>query len=362
MLKYKNSFIKNIYYMLCYAFKVLQQTNYEEVESESFDNIYDLFAEILIKGLNKQLKQGLYKEYVDKCENLATIRGKVNLRESLANQMQRKQLLMCEYDELSEDNSFNQILKITMMLLLKESSVQKEKKMRIRKLMLYFTDISVIEPRQIKWRTLQFQRNNQTYQMLINICKFIIEGLLLSTEEGTYKTPTFSDENIEMLFERFVFEYYKYHYPQVKVHAPHVVWNVIDESSNEGLGFLPQMKTDIKLTYQEKSLIIDTKFYSQILSKHDKYRSGHLYQVFSYVKNEDIKQSGDVAGLLLYAKTDETHNFAYSFNMNGNSIGVKTLDLGQDFYGIKTQLDEIVEDYLGESLMRAVKNIQSRII
>ena len=51
--------------MLSYAFKVLQQTNYEEVESESFDNIYDLFAEILTKGLNKQLKQGLYKEYID---------------------------------------------------------------------------------------------------------------------------------------------------------------------------------------------------------------------------------------------------------------------------------------------------------
>src|SRR5699024_10789646 len=248
MLKYKNSFIQNIYYMLCYAFKVLQQTNYEEVESESFDNIYDLFAEILIKGLNKQLKQGLHKEYVEKHKNLGTIRGKVNLRDSQANKMQRKQLLVCECDELSEDNSLNQILKVTMILLLKEPSVKKEKKAKMRKLMLYFANISIINPRQIKWQNLQFQRNNQTYRMLINICKFIIDGLLLSTEAGTYKTPTFSDENIEMLFERFVLEYYKYHYPHLKVHRPHVKWHLVGEDFNEGMTFLPQMKTDIKLS------------------------------------------------------------------------------------------------------------------
>lgn len=347
MLKHKNSFIKNIYYMLSYAFKVLQQTNYEEVESESFENIYDLFAEILIKGLNKQLKQGLYKEYIDKYENLATIRGKVNLRDSLTNKMQRKQLLVCEFDELSEDNTFNQILKTTMVLLLKESSVKKEKKARMRKLMLYFGNISQVDPRQIKWQKLQFQRNNQTYQMLINLCKFIIDGLLLSTEVGVYKTPTFSDENIEMLFERFVLEYYKYHYPNLRVHAPHVRWNLVAEDFNKGLSFLPQMKTDIKLAYQEQSLIIDTKFYGAILSESDKYKSNNLYQIFSYVKNEDINRTGNVSGLLLYAKTDETKDINHSFNMDGNRIGVRSLDLGQEFSGIKGQLNGIVGEYFG---------------
>jgi len=61
MNKQNNILIKNIYYMLSYAFKALQQSNYESVDSEVFENIYDLFAEIVIKGLNKQLKQGLYK-------------------------------------------------------------------------------------------------------------------------------------------------------------------------------------------------------------------------------------------------------------------------------------------------------------
>ena len=49
--------IKNIYYMLTYAFKELKHNNYEYIAGESFDNIYDLFAEILLKGVSYLLKQ-----------------------------------------------------------------------------------------------------------------------------------------------------------------------------------------------------------------------------------------------------------------------------------------------------------------
>ena len=38
----KGILIKNIYYMLTYAFQVLRQTNYEEIEAEQFDEIQDL--------------------------------------------------------------------------------------------------------------------------------------------------------------------------------------------------------------------------------------------------------------------------------------------------------------------------------
>lgn len=61
MTKDKNIFILNIYYMLTYAFRELKQNNYEEIAGENFDNIQQLFAEILIKGISCQLKQGIFK-------------------------------------------------------------------------------------------------------------------------------------------------------------------------------------------------------------------------------------------------------------------------------------------------------------
>ena len=41
----KNILIKNIYYMLAYAFQVLKRNNYANIASEKFEHIEDLFAD-----------------------------------------------------------------------------------------------------------------------------------------------------------------------------------------------------------------------------------------------------------------------------------------------------------------------------
>ena len=51
-------FIKNIYYMLAYAFQVLNETGYEDIESEEFTDATDLLAAILAKGMAVQVKRG----------------------------------------------------------------------------------------------------------------------------------------------------------------------------------------------------------------------------------------------------------------------------------------------------------------
>ena len=109
--------------MLSYAFQVLKHSNYESVAAEEFDMVQDLFAAILAKGVAKQLKQGLYREYVTQHETLSVMRGKLDMPETIRNRIQRKQILTCEYDELSENNLFNRILKTTMYYLVKDNGV-----------------------------------------------------------------------------------------------------------------------------------------------------------------------------------------------------------------------------------------------
>ena len=50
--------------MLTYAFQSLRQSNYDLVAAEEFENIHDMFAAILGKGVASQLKQGLYRECI----------------------------------------------------------------------------------------------------------------------------------------------------------------------------------------------------------------------------------------------------------------------------------------------------------
>ncbi|MCE5344206.1 MAG: hypothetical protein LLF96_11580 [Eubacteriales bacterium] len=51
--------------------------------------------------------------------------------------------------------------------------------------------------------------------------------------------------------------------------------------------------------------------------------------------------------MLLYAKTDEEITPDCRYQIDGNRISVKTLDLDTDFTEIKTQLDHVINEWLG---------------
>lgn len=344
----KGILIKNIYYMLTYAFQSLRQSNYDLVAAEEFENIHDMFAAILGKGVASQLKQGLYREYILQEEELSVLRGKLNIQGTIRNKIQHKQKLSCEYDQLSENNLLNQILKTTMQVLVRQKTVKQEHKVVLKKNLVFFDNVDEIEPSQIKWDKIRYQKNNQSYRMLMNVCYLVISGLILSTEKGEVKFATFLDDRaMHSLYEKFILEYYRYHHPEYQANPNTIPWDIDDGM----IEFLPAMVTDITLKHGGRTLIIDAKYYAHTMqSQYDvqSIHSGNLYQVFTYVKNLDKDNTGNVAGMLLYAKTQEQITPNNKYSMGGNTIWVKTLDLNLPFSQIAEQLEKIAGDYFGK--------------
>ncbi len=349
-MKDKSILIKNIYYMLSYAFQALTQSNYEDVAKEKFEDLHNLFAAVLAKGIGHQLKQGLYREYLNRQEDISVMRGKINMPGTIRNRLERKRVLTCEYDELSENNQLNQILKTTVMILLRHADVKPKYKDDLKKKMLFFSNVDTLEPSSIKWSSIRFQRNNQTYRMLVSICQLIIEGMLITTEKGGYKLASFVDEQrMSRLYEKFILEYYYRKLPSFTVSASQIPWAL-----DNGVGtMLPVMQSDITIQKKETVLIIDAKYYAQTTQvQYDKHtlHSSNLYQIFTYVKNKDSefgKKPHVVSGLLLYAKTEEEIQPDNSYQMSGNKISVRTLDLNRDFSEITKQLNDIVKEHFG---------------
>lgn len=290
MIKDKKILINNIYHMLSYAFQTLKQENYKDVSIEPFDEMYDLFAAILSKGIGFQLKHGLYKKYINYQEDLAVVSGKINISETLKKYSAHKKVLSCNFDKFSENNLYNQILKTTVMLLLRNKKVKAKYKDNLKKMMLFFSDVDLLNPTSIRWSTIRFQRNNQTYRMLIGICQLIIEGMLITTNTGDYKLASFIDEQrMCRLYEKFILEYYRKHFPQLTVTASQIPWCVDDST------MLPKMQSDIHLQKDNTVLIIDTKYYSHTTQfRYNKHtiQSNNLYQIFTYVKNRDYQFGG----------------------------------------------------------------------
>lgn len=341
--------IKNIYYMLSYAFQVLNEQGYKNIAIEEFDNVAELCAAILIQGVAVQLKRGLGKEYIVQTEEMSSLRGRINFSESIKSRDMARKQLICTFDEFSANSYLNRILKSTMVLLL-HADISKTRKKELRKILVYFGNIDLIDTHLINWK-IQYNRNNQSYYMLISICFLVIKGLLQTNTDGSSKLMDFIDEQrMCRLYEKFILEYYRKEFPQITANASQIQWQLDDGMSD----MLPVMQTDIMLQYRGKILIVDAKYYSHTTqAQYDVHtlHSGNLYQIFTYVKNKEIELANmahEVSGMLLYAKTDEIIQPDNVYQMSGNKISVRTLDLNQEFCDIANQLNKVVEEFFGK--------------
>ena len=276
------------------------------------------------------------------------MRGKINMPGTIKNRLSHERVLTCDFDELSENNLFNQIIKTTVSLLLRNAKVKSEYKDDLKKKMLFFSNVDILELTSIRWSSIRFQRNNQTYMMLISICQLIIEGMLITTDAGDCRLASFVDEQrMCRLYEKFILEYYSRHYPELTVSASQIPWSVDDGIRT----MLPVMQSDIHLQKDNTVLVIDAKYYSHTTqTQYDKHtlHSNNMYQIFTYVKNRDYEFGEDehkVSGVLLYAKTEEEIQPDNVYQMHGNQITVRTLDLNLPFNEIAGQLNTIAESH-----------------
>lgn len=340
--------IKNIYYMLCYAWDVLPRDIDKIIGLEKFDNIHNLLAKILVEEINRLVKRGFHREYIHIEGELVVPRGKLQITSSLRRQSMIRKRLVCDYDEFSEDAPFNQILKATLNFLMKSPFLNPKLKKGLIGLRCYFANIEEIRLCEQSFAVLKYNRNNMHYKILMSVCYLCYQGLVADSSGNEVKFASFlRDKQMATLYEKFVLNFYKKHLPTQKfrTHSPKIEWNLDEQFGHVGLNFLPDMNTDIVIEDKENEtqLIIDTKYYTSALSKHTygeakKLISGNLYQILTYVSNSTFP--GTVSGMLLYPTTEKVLDLQYK--IGGSEIKIKTLNLNTDWEDIYKRLISIV--------------------
>ena len=339
--------IRNIYYMLSYAWEQLKTDESKDVDSVEFDNIYNLLTKIYIQGLKSIIKRGIYKDYIEESSELCTLKGKVNIKKSINKLSFLKNKMVCEYDNFSIDNNLNRIVKATIDLLIRNEAVDKDYKKELKLHSFYFENIPIIDISIDSFSRLKYNKNNIHYKLLIDISKLIYEGLLATEENGQVKFLNFiRDKQLADLYEKFVLNFYKKKLSRrYRVHSPIINW---DATSNigEDLKYLPIMKTDIVVEdkIEDIQIIIDTKFYSNTLMKsqhqsNGKINSNNLYQIYSYINNSDFY--GQIKGILLYPQIYEKIDVDYI--IRDKKISIKTVNLDDDWVNIEERLIALIE-------------------
>ncbi|WEV69914.1 hypothetical protein OZX73_03370 [Bifidobacterium sp. ESL0775] len=334
--------------MMTYAFIALKFKQYARLETEDFDTINDLMAAILNIGITTQRKHGFEREYQPECERLHGIRGRIDMSDTARLRMAGSNKISCVYDDLSADTYKNQILKTTARVLIGESDVDADRKRKLKRCLISMQDIQFVDIHHVDWARLRFDRNNASYQLLMNVCRMVLEGKLLAQTQGRRRLAKYTAQKLSNLYERFVLEYYRQCFASQRgmtVRAKEIDRHVGSDEPR----FLPRLQSDVTLHQGNKTLIIDAKCYGKILQIHynkEIYNRDNINQIQSYVLHEAYGISDEVSGMLLYAMTDNDEQHNETWEELDHRFSVRTLNLNQDFQDIAAELDGIANQWL----------------
>lgn len=335
--------------MLCYAWEVLKEKDLVKVDIPDDYSMLEFFSKILNTGTNYLIRKGLDRGYIEKNEELASIKGKIDFTNSLRKLSFTNAKSYCIYDELTYDVLHNQILKSTLSKLVKRKDIKKNLRNEISETLKYFNDISYTEVNKKSIKSIKLNRNNHFYRLLLEICLLITEQLAISEDSGEAVFKDFIRDNMPKLYERFIFNYYKKKLhlknpnKRVSVSRRDIYWMLDKPVTDEEDKYLPKMQTDVSISIDDREIIIDAKFYKQTLAEtqhgEEKLYSSNLYQLFSYIQNS--KKRDNLEGILLYPTVDRELDLDYS--IKGNRIKIHTVNLNlKDWRLIEDRLDEIV--------------------
>ncbi|AKB35839.1 McrBC 5-methylcytosine restriction system component [Methanosarcina siciliae C2J] len=338
--------IQNIYYLLCYAWDKLDESDIVDVKAISTTELIDLFAKILINSTSHLLKQGLDRYYVENEYTVNGIKGKLNLSASVKQNTLPSNKTICVYDEFDYNILHNQILKTTISKLLRVKNLDNDLKEELYRLFIKLPPISEIQIRNSHFMQIRLHRNNYNYGFVLKVCQIINENIFIDETSGSYQFKDFLREEKAMarLFESFVRNFYKIEQSEFSVKREDIKWNFITENEID-FRMLPKMSTDISLFSSSRKIIIDTKFYKEAFEAkftQKKINSNHLYQLFSYLKNQEseLEITKTCEGVLLYPAVE--NNFKLSYIYESHRIKVMSVNLNQNWVHIKRDLLEII--------------------
>lgn len=332
--------VRNVYYLLCYAWQRLDVRDLIDLDDIAGNRIENLLGKVLEKGVANLIRRGLDRGYIAVDEEGRTLRGKLLVSDTLKRSLLPSGRVACQVDELSYDVPHNRVIKAAMKALLDIPELDRGIRTALRDHCHRLSSVSDVDLSPAAFRNVQLQRNTASYGFLIQIAQLIARSFIPDKRTGRRRFHPFTASEQEMghLFEAFVHNFLKREQDYFEISRAKVAWDVDHESSSD-LGWLPEMRTDVVLTHASRRTVIETKFYatpSQSRFGSKKLISEHLYQLLTYVTHLRATGGPEPTGMLLYASAGEAQRLGY--RLGGNQILIRSLDLDRPWQEIHRAL------------------------
>ncbi|MFM7009522.1 MAG: 5-methylcytosine-specific restriction endonuclease system specificity protein McrC [Betaproteobacteria bacterium] len=337
--------IENIYYLFCYAWNRFEEAQKIPMGGAHSPDLPNLLARVLLSGVRAVMRRGLDRGYLPHQDEIATVRGRIELGPSLRMQARNVRRLHCEFDELSHDLLHNRILKASLLRLARAATIDAALAHELQLLAKRMPDVSDIWLERSAFSRVQLNRNNAFYDFLLKVAELAFDCLLPDPSgHGFAFYDVLRDERkMARVFEDFVRNFYRAKQSEFVVEPLTINWDAVRTSGS--VSRLPNMRVDVFLRSPQRRIIIDTKYYANALQSYydvESLHSGNLYQLFSYLRNAaggDADFDG-ATGMLLYPCAGRALDEA--FDIQGHPVKVATLDLAIPWTQIEDRLLDLV--------------------
>ena len=332
--------VENIFAILSYAYPDLMGEDIDEEES-MFDSLDELLSEILLKGIQRQLKRGLYKTYVPHEENLTMIRGKIDMHESIRLKTQLSRQLHCRFDEFDKNNFYNQVLKSTALLIVRQGRVCKRKRKRIHDMLFFFNEISEIQLKSIVWEDIRFHKDKISYRSLISLCYLIYKGVLEDEETGQSYITSLAMRD---LYGRFLQHFYLKECPQLQLSYQGKSLASMQETAT---GMKSALTVDMILSDRNSVALFDYHYYDELMRLSQNPEAKDV--IFAHMKKlveglmrlprEEVAKGKTPYGILLYPSLEE--NYLQVYPVADQKLYMGAINLMLPFKQLREQLIQV---------------------
>ncbi|MFC4594100.1 McrC family protein [Sphingobium tyrosinilyticum] len=166
------------------------------------DDLLEILIRLFCDRLFEALHRGLPRRYVPHEDDLAALRGRLDVKRQFTVLAASPQRLACRFDELSADIALNQIMKAAVTKLAKVARAP-ENQRRLAELSFAFADITAVPVAALPWQQVVIDRTNRSWAQLLAIAKLLLGDRFQTTSSGDARGFSLLFE-MNKLFEEFV--------------------------------------------------------------------------------------------------------------------------------------------------------------
>lgn len=337
--------VKNIWFLMFYASELLKHVGKDRVElDEAPDDYFDLIGKILLMKVEKRLRVGLKRQYIERKDVLTRVKGRIKFIESERKQLIIRGKILCQYNLFSNNIPRNCYIRGALEKL-SQVTLDTTIGFRAKSCARQMRELGVVDPppKKSKLKQERLGRSDRDDKAMLDAAHLIYDIALLNEEAGSESLlkPDQSEEFVKQLFIEALKGFYTYS-------LQHSGWEV-DSLASFDWGAMPKnqqafiplenIACDIALHHHARgeSYLIDAEF-SSLFKETGMINEGELFPLFTLLTTQRNTPSINkkAKGLLFRPVVDDVVD--ESVMIKGSEIKLCTLDLRQEPKQIRRQL------------------------